>query len=60
MKRDKWDANDDLMVKDLEAECLKPSPSDRLPHIGLQLLKYVSSHRGLTYGLPSLSSTTFT
>ncbi|KAF2161837.1 hypothetical protein M409DRAFT_58904 [Zasmidium cellare ATCC 36951] len=34
--------------QDLETECLKPSPSDKLAHIGLQLLKYVSSHRGLT------------
>ncbi|KAK4543642.1 hypothetical protein LTR36_005287 [Oleoguttula mirabilis] len=33
---------------DLEGECLKPSPSERLARIGLALLKYVSSHRGLT------------
>lgn len=39
---------EDFDIEDLEAECLKPSPSDRLPRIGLQLLKYVSSHRGLT------------
>ncbi len=35
--------------QDLEAECLKPEPSPKLARIGLQLLKYVSSHRGLTY-----------
>ncbi|KAK4495556.1 hypothetical protein PRZ48_001221 [Zasmidium cellare] len=40
--------DDDLDIEDLEAECLKPTPSDKLAHIGLQLLKYVSSHRGLT------------
>lgn len=34
--------------QDLEAECLKTEPSQRLASIGLQLLKYVSSHRGLT------------
>ncbi|MCJ1240186.1 hypothetical protein MMC14_008186 [Varicellaria rhodocarpa] len=33
---------------DLEAECLKSEPSDKLFEIGLALLKYVSSHRGLT------------
>lgn len=31
-------------------ECLKPEPSTRLQEVGLALLKYVSSHRGLTYG----------
>ncbi|KAH9835074.1 PHD-finger [Teratosphaeria destructans] len=40
--------DDDLDIEDLEAECLKEPPSDTLAHIGLQLLKYVSSHRGLT------------
>ncbi|KAI0025483.1 hypothetical protein F4780DRAFT_721369 [Xylariomycetidae sp. FL0641] len=34
-------------IEDLEAECLKPS-STVLVHIGLSLLKSVSSHRGLT------------
>ena len=34
--------------QDLEAECLKPEPSEKLSEIGLALLKYVSSHRGLT------------
>lgn len=32
----------------LEAECLKPGHSDMLSGIGLALLKYVSSHKGLT------------
>lgn len=36
-------------MQDLEIECLKPEPSDRLLDIGLSLLKFVSSHRGLTY-----------
>jgi hypothetical protein len=30
-------------------ECLKPDPSDKLEEIGLTLLKWISSHRGLTY-----------
>lgn len=30
-------------------ECLKPEPSEKLMEIGLSLLKFVSSHRGLTY-----------
>lgn len=36
-------------LQDLETECLKPGPSERLLGIGLALLKVVSSHRGLTY-----------
>ncbi len=35
-------------TQDLETECLKPDPSQVLSDIGLALLKYVSSHRGLT------------
>ncbi|KAI9835026.1 MAG: hypothetical protein M1837_003969 [Sclerophora amabilis] len=35
-------------VQDLETECLKPGHSERLSEIGLALLKFVSSHRGLT------------
>ena len=34
--------------QDLEAECLEPGPSEKLAEIGLCLLKFVSSHRGLT------------
>jgi hypothetical protein len=33
-------------------ECLKPGPSEKLLDIGLSLLKFVSSHRGLTYVFP--------
>jgi chemotaxis protein histidine kinase CheA len=35
-------------VQELESECLKPQPSDKLAQIGLALLKHVSSHKGLT------------
>ncbi len=34
--------------QDLEMECVKPEPSSKLAEIGLALLKFVSSHRGLT------------
>jgi hypothetical protein len=37
-----------IMVQDLETECLKPQPSEKLASIGLALLKHVSSHKGLT------------
>ncbi|KAK0307709.1 hypothetical protein LTR82_015849 [Friedmanniomyces endolithicus] len=40
--------DENMDIEDLEAECLKPEPSPKLARIGLQLLKYVSSHRGLT------------
>jgi len=33
--------------QDLEMECIKPEPSQILSDIGLALLKYISSHRGL-------------
>jgi hypothetical protein len=36
-----------LDIDELEAECLKPQ-SEKLSEIGLALLKYVSSHKGLT------------
>ncbi|KAK4158206.1 hypothetical protein C8A00DRAFT_39583 [Chaetomidium leptoderma] len=39
--------NDNLDIEDLEAECLKPG-SVALEDIGLGLLKFLSSHRGLT------------
>lgn len=35
-------------TQDLEQECCKPGSSTVLSDIGLALLKYVSSHRGLT------------
>ncbi|KAK7535735.1 uncharacterized protein J3D65DRAFT_388000 [Phyllosticta citribraziliensis] len=38
----------DIDIDVLEEECLKPTTSERLPEIGLALLKYVSSHKGLT------------
>ncbi|KAI1814716.1 hypothetical protein GGS20DRAFT_547079 [Poronia punctata] len=41
---------DSLDIDDLEAECLKPQ-STVLVDIGLALLKFVSSHRGLTHDL---------
>ncbi|KUL91507.1 hypothetical protein ZTR_01598 [Talaromyces verruculosus] len=41
--------DEDLGVEDLEMECLKPEPSEKLMEIGLSLLKFVSSHRGLTF-----------
>ena len=40
-------------TQELEAECLKPQPSEKLAQIGLALLKHVSSHKGLTYVLAS-------
>lgn len=36
------------MIQDFEDECLKPEPSDKLEDLGLSLLKWISSHRGLT------------
>ncbi|QIX02067.1 hypothetical protein AMS68_007584 [Peltaster fructicola] len=45
--------DEDLDIEDLEKECLQTTPSDVLAAIGLALLKYVSSHRGLT---PSIFS----
>jgi hypothetical protein len=36
-------------MQELESECLKPGPSEKLAQIGLALLKHVSSHKGLTY-----------
>ncbi|RDL41951.1 uncharacterized protein BP5553_01930 [Venustampulla echinocandica] len=39
--------DENLDIEDLEMECIKPY-STVLPEIGLALLKFVSSHRGLT------------
>jgi len=33
--------------QDFETECLKPESSEKLEEIGLTLLKWISSHRGL-------------
>ncbi|RHZ74681.1 hypothetical protein CDV55_108193 [Aspergillus turcosus] len=41
--------DEDFGIDDLETECLKPEPSEKLMEIGLCLLKWVSSHRGLTF-----------
>ncbi|KAL6706497.1 hypothetical protein ACN47E_005436 [Coniothyrium glycines] len=38
----------DFDIEELESECLKPQPSEKLAAIGLALLKHVSSHKGLT------------
>ncbi|USP74292.1 hypothetical protein yc1106_01566 [Curvularia clavata] len=38
----------DFDIEELESECLKPTPSEKLAQIGLALLKHVSSHKGLT------------
>lgn len=35
-------------IEDLETECVKPGPSAKLAEFGLCMLKFVSSHRGLT------------
>lgn len=36
-----------MLRQDLEHECLRPESSEKLAEIGLTLLKFVSSHRGL-------------
>ncbi|KKK20628.1 PHD finger domain protein [Aspergillus rambellii] len=41
--------DEDFGIEDLENECLKPGTSEKLLEIGLCLLKWVSSHRGLTF-----------
>ncbi|PWY95097.1 hypothetical protein BO94DRAFT_553050 [Aspergillus sclerotioniger CBS 115572] len=41
--------DEDFGIEDLENECLKPTSSEKLLDIGLCLLKWVSSHRGLTF-----------
>ncbi|KAH8808204.1 hypothetical protein F5884DRAFT_857746 [Xylogone sp. PMI_703] len=40
--------DEQIDIEELEMECLKPQ-STVLPEIGLALLKFVSSHRGLTH-----------
>lgn len=40
--------DENFVIEDLESECLKSQPSAKLTEIGLALLKYVSSHKGLT------------
>ncbi|KAJ5305016.1 NAD dehydrogenase [Penicillium atrosanguineum] len=41
--------DEEFEIEDLEDECMKPEPSHRLLEIGLCLLKWISSHRGLTF-----------
>ncbi|RAL17209.1 putative PHD finger domain protein [Aspergillus homomorphus CBS 101889] len=41
--------DEDFGIEDLENECMKQEPSEKLLEIGLCLLKWVSSHRGLTF-----------
>jgi len=36
-------------IQELEEACMQPQHAEKLGRIGLQMLKYVSSHRGLTY-----------
>ncbi|KAL8667454.1 MAG: hypothetical protein Q9202_000670 [Teloschistes flavicans] len=43
--------DEDFSIEELETECLKVGPSEKLTEIGLALLKCVSSHRGLTPAL---------
>ena len=38
----------DTFYQDFESACLNPAPSEKLEDIGLTLLKWISSHRGLT------------
>ncbi|KAJ5183649.1 hypothetical protein N7492_001265 [Penicillium capsulatum] len=40
--------DEEFEMEDLENECMKPEPSQKLLEIGLCLLKWISSHRGLT------------
>lgn len=40
--------DEDFDIEDLERECLRPDPSDKLEEIGMSLLKWISSHRGIT------------
>lgn len=42
--------------QDLEHECLRPEASEKLAEIALTLLKFVSSHRGLTFVQPATDS----
>ncbi|KAJ5606132.1 hypothetical protein N7510_008913 [Penicillium lagena] len=41
--------DEEFDIEDLEEECMKPEPSHKLLEIGLCLLKWISSHRGLTF-----------
>ncbi|OQU98480.1 hypothetical protein CLAIMM_04265 [Cladophialophora immunda] len=43
--------DEDFDIEDFESECLKPGYSEKLEEIGLSLLKWISSHRGLNYDI---------
>jgi len=43
--------DEDFDIEDFENECLKPGYSEKLEEIGLTLLKWISSHRGLDYNI---------
>ncbi|KAK5253494.1 hypothetical protein LTS06_002205 [Exophiala xenobiotica] len=43
--------DEDFDIEDFENECLKPGSSEKLEEIGLTLLKWISSHRGLDYNI---------
>ncbi|EXJ85944.1 hypothetical protein A1O1_06313 [Capronia coronata CBS 617.96] len=43
--------DEDFDIEDFENECLKPGHSEKLEEIGLTLLKWISSHRGLNYDI---------
>ncbi|ETI21945.1 hypothetical protein G647_06015 [Cladophialophora carrionii CBS 160.54] len=43
--------DEDFDIEDFENECLKPGNSEKLEEIGLTLLKWISSHRGLNYDI---------
>jgi len=47
-----WSRTDTGDHQELEEACLNPERAARLAQVGLQLLKFVSSHRGLTSVLP--------
>ncbi|RMZ82775.1 hypothetical protein DV738_g1492, partial [Chaetothyriales sp. CBS 135597] len=43
--------DEDFDIEDFETECLRPGRSEKLEEIGLALLKWISSHRGLNYDI---------
>ncbi|KAK5053979.1 hypothetical protein LTR84_001941 [Exophiala bonariae] len=43
--------DEDFDIEDFENECLSPGHSEKLEQIGLTLLKWISSHRGLNYDI---------
>ncbi|KAJ9606853.1 hypothetical protein H2200_008863 [Cladophialophora chaetospira] len=43
--------DEDFDIEDFENECLTPGNTEKLEEIGLTLLKWISSHRGLNYDI---------